>query len=364
MKRTILFIFALLVFHSASLLAIAQRYQLVDLGLQTYTSSEVLSLNEHGVVCGYVMDGSTSRIFVVDTRNNKLALRKEDFFSYRLKINKHNEIFGSIAHRTQDAFWEFSEELVFKWINPFNFIQYFNFKHVGYPKGRKTTSHNFKPNVFFDANDLGQILVMSTRGYAEALQETTTNGIWLYDKEVFQKIEQPQFEAGYKLNNHGEILGCYHTGSSLSKNRLTHVAVYNYSAKTVRTIELPGDAVGDDINDLGQVVGNFYHPEEDMLMGFLATATGDFTPLINFWPYRMNNLGQIIGQYFYGEKKDKSAVWDNGQCYDLADLAGLKDDKGKVWESLDTLTAINDKGEIIGNGTVDGKSHGFLLKPL
>ncbi|MCE5317157.1 MAG: hypothetical protein LLG04_07320 [Parachlamydia sp.] len=358
-----LLIVTLFLFQSTSLMAIAQRYQLVDLGLSAYTSSDVVSINENGVVCGYLMDGKTSRIFVIDSSNKKLALRQEDFFSYRLKINNNNEIFGSFAHRTGDAHWYFSEELVFKWINPFNFIQYFNFKHVGYPKGRRTTSHNFKPNVFWDANDLGQILVMDVRSYSTAMDETGKNGIWLYDNKEFQKIENPGFEAGFRLNNRGEILGCYHTGSVLKKNRLAHVSVYNYPAHSVRKIDLPGDAVGQDINDQGQVVGNFYHPQEQMIIGFLAAATGEYTPLINFWPYRMNNLGQVVGEYLY-EKKGQPAVWDSGECYDLSVLTGLKDDRGNVWDSLDTLNGINDKGEIIGNGTINGKTHAFVLKPI
>lgn len=385
MKRCFGFVFTLLVLLSASLLAIPPRYQLVDLGLLLYTSSEVLSINENGVVCGCLMDGSTSRIFVVDSNNKKLALRNSDFFSCRLKVNNHNEIFGSIAH--YDPLFEyFSEEVIFKWINPFDFKQYVNFKHVSYHKGQRTPPYNFRDRVFWDANDLGQILVMNTRSFSDVMSWTTINKIWLYaeeliqniedpqfeagfklnnrDKHGFQKIEHPQFEAGFKLNNRGEILGCYHTGSALNKNRQSHVSVFNYPAQSVRTLEFPGNSVGLDINDQGQVVGNFYHPQERKIVGFLAAPTGEYTPLANFWPFRMNNMGQIVGSYLHGLKKDKPAIWDNGEIYDLADLVKLKDDIGNVWESLDLLTGINDRGEIIGNGTVDGKSHGFLLRPL
>ncbi|MCE5316782.1 MAG: DUF3466 family protein [Parachlamydia sp.] len=369
MKRYIMSVFVIILLQPFSLLAIAQRYQLIDLGLSTFTSSEVLSINAKGIVCGYVMDGSTSRIIVVDPSMNKKAIRQENFFSYRLKINNSNIVFGSIACLTEEEGSEeelesyITAEIVFKWQNPFHLVQSLNFKHVGYPFGQKTTADYFKPNVFWDANDLGQILVMDSRAYEDIMSEFKPTSVWLYDNHAFEKIEHPEFESGFKLNNRGEILGCYHTGSALDNNKEAHVSIYNFHTHTNRTLDLQ-DAMGIDINDLGQVVGTFFHPQEDKMMGFFASSTGESTPINNFLPFAMNNLGQVVGEYMYGPKKNKSAVWENGIFYDLADLTGLRDDRGNIWDSLDSLEAINDKGDIIGNGTINGKKHGFLLRPL
>ena len=71
-----------------------------------------------------------------------------------------------------------------------------------------------------DVNDLGQMLVMNNRSISDAINETSTkkNLIWVYDKGNYNKIQNKQLEAAFKINNHSQILGYFHTGSSLNHN--------------------------------------------------------------------------------------------------------------------------------------------------
>lgn len=57
-------------------------------------------------------------------------------------------------------------------------------------------------------------------------------------------------------------------------------------------------------------------------------------------------------------------MFDQGIVYDIFDLISLVDDQGNIWDSIDYLSDINDQGWIIGNGTLRGQSHSFILKPL
>lgn len=364
MKLMILF-FALFLFHITGLPGTEKHYQLIDLGLQKYEISDASSINDQGFICGSLVDRGYSYIFVLDP-DGKIATRNEDMLSYKIIINNYNEVYGSLVNRTEDGYWEFSQELVYQWQNPFRYFQYFNFHHLGWPKNHRCTAFNFVRNVVWDANDLGQVVVMNKSNFKEVSDELDfDNAIWIYNQGDFHKIENKEFSAGFKINNSSQVLGYFVTGSSMNKNRIYHTSIYDFNNNTVTVLEFPASSVGHDLNDLGQVVGIFFNLQEQQIMGFLYEPSGEIIYLSNFKPKAINNKGQIIGAYIYDEKKDKPAILDeSGQLYPLDDLTSLVDDKGNTWDSLDSLTNINNEGLIIGNGTINGKMHSFLLKPI
>ena len=356
---------SLLAFHAASLFGIA-NYQLVDLNLKGYTSSDVTSINAKGYICGHLLDGRKRYIFVLDP-NQKITTRNEKLNSYHMTINNSNEVFGSVVVRARDQYWEFNEEVVYQWRNPFNYFQIFNFDHLGFPTNQFSTANEFKTNAVWDVNDLGQMLVMNNRSISDAINETSTkkNLIWVYDKGNYNKIQNKQLEAAFKINNHSQILGYFHTGSSLNHNLKEHTTIYNLQDKTVRVLDIPSSSLGLDMNDNGQVVGICYQEQDKVWMGFLAEPTGEIIYINNFRPKAINNKGQVVGTYLYDEKKGQPTLWENGSFYDLKELTGMKDNQGNVWESFDYAVDINDEGWIIGNGTIkEGGKHGFLLKPV
>jgi hypothetical protein len=72
----------------------------------------------------------------------------------------------------------------------------------------------------------------------------------------------------------------------------------------------------------------------------------------------------VIGYTLHSPNKDAPAIWEMGQLTLMSDLMTLVDDKGNEWERIDEVTDINDLGEIIGQGVINGKPHGFLLVPI
>jgi len=48
----------------------------------------------------------------------------------------------------------------------------------------------------------------------------------------------------------------------------------------------------------------------------------------------------------------------------MLDLSQLPEVQAAGWSSLNYAYAINDRGEIIGSGTIGDKSHAFLLSPV
>lgn len=49
---------------------------------------------------------------------------------------------------------------------------------------------------------------------------------------------------------------------------------------------------------------------------------------------------------------------------DITEISALMDGSGNQWERLVSLTDINDRGDIVGMGIINGKLHGFLLLRL
>ena len=109
---------------------------------------------------------------------------------------------------------------------------------------------------------------------------------------------------------------------------------------------------------------SYYDSAKSKIQGFLTdNANSDILPIDNFCPIALNNNSVIVGRFQDGEKKNKPAIWDNGCLNDLMEVVDLVDDMGNIWESLDALIDLNDEGYIIGNGTIHGQPHGFLLVP-
>ncbi len=108
------------------------------------------------------------------------------------------------------------------------------------------------------------------------------------------------------------------------------------------------------INDVGQVVGGsyiqlpyyrtFYH-------GFLWDAQNGFQDLGNFRAFGINDAGQVVG-----DSAQHAFLYQGGTLTDLNGL--LPPDSGWM---LEQARAINDAGQIVGYGSINGRTHGFLL---
>lgn len=73
----------------------------------------------------------------------------------------------------------------------------------------------------------------------------------------------------------------------------------------------------------------------------------------------INNLGQIVGYSFNGPDNQRAVLWEDGE---MTDLSLLPEALAQGWV-LTEATAINDWGQIVGNGYLNGVMRAFLLTP-
>ncbi len=135
-------------------------------------------------------------------------------------------------------------------------------------------------------------------------------------------------------------------------------------------VSLPG--VGGEahaINERGQVVGRA-RPLPLSASQAVLWENGEIVQLGTLggeWSgaWDINDHGQVVGWAQTAElDADRCPIghgflWENGQMFDLNDR--LPPDSG--WELLDAR-AINNRGQIVGHGLLNGEQQGFLLTPI
>ena len=185
-------------------------------------------------------------------------------------------------------------------------------------------------------------------------------GPFLYSDGIATSIGTPG-NVAYGLNNLGQVIGVLSTNTAF---------LYE-NGQTTNLGTLSGDvsSQANDINDSGQVVG---------YSGSNAFLYSSSTGLQNLGKLRptdvfslalgINNLGEVVG--FSGTNNNYFAVDGNGlrafiysdnTLYDLNNLIAPGSEPGFT---LTAASAINNNGEIVGRGAVNGELHAFLLTPI
>jgi probable HAF family extracellular repeat protein len=120
-----------------------------------------------------------------------------------------------------------------------------------------------------------------------------------------------------------------------------------------------------DINNAGQVTGYSTMADGTMHAFLYSYSDGVMSDLGTISPYNtrgisINSSGQVLGTIeTYVGGPVGAFLYTNGAPHDLADLL---DASGAGWSDF-TPTRINDSGWIVGYGTINGASHGFLARP-
>ncbi|MBW4615973.1 MAG: PEP-CTERM sorting domain-containing protein [Desmonostoc vinosum HA7617-LM4] len=212
-------------------------------------------------------------------------------------------------------------------------------------------------------NDLGQVVGVAIT--TNSLGEEQYLG-WLWKdgiKTGLNSPKNPSFSPS-EINNLGQIVG---TSFALIKS-----PIYEYHAVVLtsdQVIELPAlneslESAGSDINNKGQVVGFsddkavLWSDGEVLGLGILGENQNTYSIAT-----AINDLGQVVGYSSISENSlltggRHAFLWD-GQLKDLNNL--IVNNSG--WE-LEDAADINNKGQIVGMGILNGQYHAYLLTPL
>jgi probable HAF family extracellular repeat protein len=173
--------------------------------------------------------------------------------------------------------------------------------------------------------------------------------------------------CAYKINNIGQVVG----QSSLSSGQGYHAFLWeNGTMKDLGT--LGGNSKSQDINDAGQVVGYSDSSGTGWMRAFLwenGTMKALDVPSVNDYESvatAINNRGQIVG--YVGSDiifKSRAVLWENGTVKEL----------GTLYARYSSASDINNRGQAVGSldfpplertfhasnlGYLDGTSHPFL----
>ncbi|MCH8043263.1 MAG: hypothetical protein IID44_06045 [Planctomycetes bacterium] len=126
-----------------------------------------------------------------------------------------------------------------------------------------------------------------------------------------------------------------------------------------------------DLNENGGVVGRSMTGQRDPITGFpewdafVWTPESEIAALPGLIDGRssanaINDLDQIVGRSWISTDTIHAVLWEDGQVRDLNELVVDLTE----WDFLATAWGINNGGQIIGIGVIDGQFHNFVLTPV
>ena len=250
-------------------------------------------------------------------------------------------------------------------------------------------------------NDVGQIVGVSTRVDGQPHAFTVSNGK-MVDIGTLSNGETGNRSSsiGLGINNGGQIVG-------VSLNKVGQENAFLYSGGTMTDLGTLGGGIDGStaygLNSKGQIVGQSSTEDDPRAFLWQNGTMSALTPSGSgiSTASSINDAGQVVGYSSAAEDTFHASLWQGGQLTDLGTLGGnssyayginssgqivgssitadgaahafLRHDgnlvdlntiltNGAGWELL-SATAINDKGQIVGEGRINDAIHAFLLTP-
>ncbi len=231
-------------------------------------------------------------------------------------------------------------------------------------------------------NDLGQTVGFSETGVADSTcKSAMPSQLFRYQAAIWEpsgKVRELRPLHGdtvgfaFGINDEGQAVGssglCSDTAIPLLQPNGVHALLWERDGTPRDLGSLGGAAshVATSINNAGQVVGTsqftdgtvhsfFWSRNKGMRdLGTLPGAVLTVAPCCN----TLNDRGQVVGFWFDSDFNPSAFVWQNNVITDLNDLLS----QDSPWQLL-FAQAINDAGEIVGQGLINGELHAFLAIP-
>lgn len=207
-----------------------------------------------------------------------------------------------------------------------------------------------------DLNDAGQVVGVATRG-------DQSDRAFLYSEGSMTDLGTAEgfLSAAFAINNSGQVVG---GGWGLtSVPPLPHAFLYQHRVLTDLGTLGGSTSNASDINDAGQIVGSAQLPGDAVEHAFIYEngVMTDLSPVIgeNNRVKRITNTGMmLISGPGEGGQTEQSFLYKKGVVVNLLNL--LPPDSG--WSRLQA-EAINDSGQIVGQGFFENHSRAFLMTP-
>lgn len=325
----------LLIVLNVSTVFASLQYKISDLGTLESSFSMATSINNSGQVCGTYYDQKQSKtfIFLWDPQNGFHNLDIQALNYYGTVINNNGQIAGIY---TTDSFYG----RAFLWDPITGFID------LKVPTLPNNSAHQLQ---MLDMNDLGQILI---RG---------DDTIYLYQNYFLQRkyLNNLKPHGSFKINNSSEVFGNAVLFKDNKSIRYVGCHFKLDDENSMKLIELKGIISTGNFNNKGKGVG-VVQTVQGITRGFVWDPEEgvNFTP--GFKPLFINDKGLMVGKNEF----NKLAVWDHGVIIDLEFVLDLDNNLDTDWECIDQVFDLNDSGQIVGAGKINGKTHAILLTPL
>jgi len=323
--------------------AAAQQYAVIDLGTLGGASSEASAINSHGDVVGWsaTAAGPVHGFIVRAGVMGDLGTMQGGTTSFATGINDLGQVTG---YGGLNAFGPQFREIMnsFLWENGsmvplggFPFSPTFNTRHP-------TTAA-------FGINGLTQIVGTWRTPHAGLFHGYRwQNGVVT---DVSGGIDVPLNGAARAINEAGRIVGELGERASLWQDG---------EIKDLGTLpgHLGSRALG--INASAQIVGESL--ATDGTSRAVLWQTGEITDLgtlpndVSSRAIGINGPAHVVGASAAADGTSRAFIWRHGNMRDLNTL--IPADSG--W-ALTSAAAINDAGEIVGTGILDGQTRAFLL---
>ena len=178
-------------------------------------------------------------------------------------------------------------------------------------------------------------------------------------------------DLGFPGSAHGGAIGVNDAGSILVQTGDVYRKPYVLTGSVSNVVDIAGSVPRtnispEDLNHAGQVCGYLVWDGAVSATRHAFVWAGGVATLLPEYSgneseaWAMNNLGHVLGQSHIAGVGWKQLVWREGAMLNLTDLPEFQ---AAGFSGISTRD-INDSGQIVGYGWVNGSRHAFLLSPI